>query len=246
METASSVALGALIESCSTVKHISDFVFDYDIELDYEDWDDEKLIIKDTHSKVLVCHRAVINNFMMSKEWMKSNNVDFYNINERGLDKYGLILCGHFHKQYGISKNGKTVLNPGCFTRRNANEIEIHSPSYYIVDLDTFANKLFAIPNTKETSEVISSSHLTYSRMAKNIKGEILEFFKKIKFSKDKNQFFRSLMEVFNNLDEGSFKETMRELLIITYGSKVKSGELDGTRRFSKVKKYALKGGSKE
>ena len=146
METATSVALGALIESCSTVKHIEDFTLDYGIEIDYEDWDDEKHITKNTHSKILISHRAIINNFMMSKNWIKNNTTDFYNIKEKEINKYELILCGHYHKQYEILTNKKQmILNPGCFTRRNANEIEVHNPSYYIVDLDTYAHTLSTI-----------------------------------------------------------------------------------------------------
>lgn len=234
MESSNSVALGALIKSIPNVKHISEFEFDYDIPIDYEDWDNEKLIIHNK-SKILVCHRAIISNFMVDRSWKRGNNVDFYNINDKGIEKYGLILCGHFHKQYEISKNGKTVLNPGCFTRRNANDIEIHKPSYYVVNLESFEYTLKNVRGIKETDEVISDSHLSYSKIIKNIKGEIVSFFKKLKFNKDKNQFFSSLMEMFNELEEDSFKETMREILTKTYGDKV-----DGIERTTKTKRHAI------
>lgn len=234
LETTDSVALGALIESVPTIKHISEFEFDYDIPIDYEDWDNEKLII---HNKanILICHRAIITNFMVDSSWKKDNNIDFYNINNKGLSKYGLILCGHFHKQYRIIKNGKIVLNPGCLTRRKSNDIEIHKPSYYIVNLKTFDYKLHEIEGIKETDEVVSDSHLTYSKMVKNIKGEISEFFKKLKINKDKNQFFITLMKMFNDLEENSFKETMREILILTYGSR-----MNGFERPTKFKRHSL------
>lgn len=245
MNTATSVALGALIESCPTVKHIEDFTLDYGIEIDYEDWDDKKYITKNTHSKILICHRAIISNFLMSRNWIKKNVIDFYNIQEKGIDKYKLILCGHYHKQYEIIKN-QIILNPGCFTRRNANDIEIHKPSYYIIDLDTFDYEFHSLPNCKGIEDVVSDSHLTYTRMAKNMKGEIAEFFKSIKHLKNTNKFYINMLESFNNLEEGSFKNTMRMVLMEVFGEIIEGVELHGLSRFPKTKRHTLQKRSEE
>jgi predicted phosphodiesterase len=241
MDTSTSVALGALIESVPSVKHISEFEKDYGAIFDYEDWDNNKEIVKNgLRTKILVCHRAIVSNKLMNKSWMKASETDFYNINERGVGKYGMILCGHFHKQYEIIKDS-IVLNPGCFTRRNANEIEVHVPSYYIIDIDNLDYELHSLPNVKGTNEVISYSHLTYTKMAKNIKTEIAEFFKKIKFNKEKNQFKINMLKTFNNLEEGSLKEIMREVLQDVYGNRIEGVGLNEITEFSRLKRYGLR-----
>jgi DNA repair exonuclease SbcCD nuclease subunit len=247
MDSSNSVALGALIESVPNVKHIEKFYDDYGIAIDYEDWNDIHNIIElDEESKILICHRAIVNPKMVSRMWMKENTIDFYMIEE--VKKYPLILCGHFHKQYEINNTQNIVLNPGCFTRRNANDVETHKPSYYVIELDhgSFRHELFSLPNSKRTEDVISDSHLTYTRMAKNIKEEISEYYKKIKFSKNENQFKSNLIKTFNDLEEGSFKDTVRELLQKIYGDKIEGVNLNGLSRFSKTKRHTLEKRSEE
>jgi len=245
MDSSNSVALGALIESVPKVKHISEFEFDHGIKIDYEDWSNDKNIV-DNNGEILVCHRAIVNSKMVSRMWMKENIIDFYMLGE--VDKYELILCGHFHKQYEIVNSEKnTILNPGCFTRRNANNVETHRPSYYVIELDhsNFKYRLFSLPNSKRTEDVISDSHLTYTRMAKNIKGEIAGFFHKFKLSKDKNQFKGTLIKTFNELTEGHFKETIREVLINVYEN-IEIGEFNNeVKRISIPKRFDLKDRSK-
>jgi DNA repair exonuclease SbcCD nuclease subunit len=247
MDSSKSVALGALIESVSKVKHMNQFYNDYNIHFDYEDWNDNKNIIN-AYSNFLLCHKAVINPNMMNREWMKHNTIDFYILNNLPTD-YDLILCGHYHKQYEVFNktifktkgvlNHQQVLNPGCFTRRNANNIEIHRPSYYIVNIKTLEYSLHELPNTKDFNEVISNTHLTYTKMMKNIKGEISDFFEKIKGMKSSNQFFKNLMEIYNKM-EGETKESMRGILVKVYGEKIERSGIDGFRRIKKTKRKTL------
>lgn len=247
IDSKNSTALGALIESVPSVKHISQFEKDYGVCIDYEDWQDDKSITKN-NSNILVCHRAVITNKMTSKVWMKNNAVDFYYNDEDNLKPYELILCGHFHKQYEFQKKDCTILNPGSLTRRSANGIEIHIPSYYeiLIRKNKIEHSLKILPLTKGVEEVISDSHLSYSKVAKNIKIEINNFFNKFKINKEKNQFKNILLQVFRETEAGAFKEVLRNILINTYGNN-EIGEIsNGHNRISKSKKHSLKGRSKE
>lgn len=249
IDSKNSTALGALIESVPSVKHISQFEKDYDIPIDYEDWQDNRSITKN-NSNILVCHRAVITNNMTSRMWMKANTIDFYHSEDKDLKPYDLILCGHFHKQYEFKKNNRIVLNPGSLTRRAANGIEIHKPSYYELILDITNNKFIYLcknlPSARDVREVISDSHLSYSKITKNIKMEITNFFHKFKINKDKNQFKNILLQVFNETEEGLFKEVLRNILINTYGTN-EIGEISNeSNRISKPKKHNLKNRSKE
>jgi DNA repair exonuclease SbcCD nuclease subunit len=243
LDSVNATALGALIKSVPSIKHISEFIYDYGIPIDFEDWNDQRSITTNDISKILVCHRAVIKEKMVSRMWMKENQMDFYYSTDKELKKYDLILCGHFHKQYRFNEKNYIVLNPGSFTRRKSNEIEIHEPSYYHISYNNnnISYVLNSIPNCKGIKDVMSDSHLTYTRMTKNIKGEIANFFHKFKINKEKNQFKSTLTQTFNSMKEGELKETLREILIKVYGD-IEIGEIEyGSIRTAKTKKHNLK-----
>jgi hypothetical protein len=188
---------------------------------DYEDWSDNTLQIP--NNKVFISHKAIINNDYRP---IWANLEDFYSSKSKKLNNYDLILCGHYHRQYDIKgHNKKIILNPGSFTRREANFVEGHMPSYYMIDTYKNIYELQQLPGTKKFTEVISAKHLHLNNILKNIKSNINETILNYKLDKNEIQdFVMKIVKGLKNLDKDT-RETLEKILYKLYGEKIKLGD---------------------
>ena len=230
-------ALGALLSSSKTVKHISSFSNDYGIGIDWIDWTQkEPEVFGDNKSKILLCHKAIVSKKIM-KFWQEFHQEDFSLYSSKYIRDYSLILCGHYHKQYTIKTDDTTVINTGCFTRRKATDVEKHLPSYALVDLKKFTFKIYPLPKVKPWEEVISEDHLIITHDNKSLEIKLQEFVKLIKSKrKDVSNFLNDLLNFMKDADE-DVKEELRKILLKLFGEKMEYIILE-KRKPNEIKRF--------
>jgi len=236
-----STALGALLSSSKTIKHIANFQYDHGIAIDWQDWSQKEPETYDSKAKILVCHKAIVSKSIM-ESWQENSPEDFSLYNEKIFKDYKLILCGHYHKQYSLNTGSISVVNTGCFTRRKATKIENHLPSYALLDLKKYSFEIKALPNSKPWDEVISDDHLILSKDEKSLEIQLKEFIQLMKRKKrDVSNFLNDLLNIMKDSDE-DIREELREILSKTFGEKIdyeileKGVDYNEIKRFTKIK----------
>ena len=206
-------SLGMLWFNNSKIKHISEFYNDYGVQWDSCDWDQE---IDNNGSEILLIHQAIINPKSVGgkNSWILKDKEFARSIEEKYLQKYELIICGHWHKRYRFKYNNTLVINPGPIVRRTVEDTEL--PTIQLINLKTKLNKIIKLESVKPTEDVITSEHLEEN--IHKIKSDILEFVnalrnKKLKYT---SSFLDNLMLLLDTHElDKSIEKIIRELIII-------------------------------
>lgn len=209
-------SLGMLIANSSKIKHISEFYKDYDIEWDYCDWGEH---ITDNDSKYLLIHQAIINTKMGGgiNSWILKDTEFARNIEtDKELQRYELIICGHWHKKYKFKYKNTTIINPGPVTRTTVENLEL--PTVQLINLKTKDITEVKLESTKPTEDVISDLHLNLK--SNKFKIDITDFVNALKtkhpLSKDKSgsPFLDSLMQILDSHKlEPKLENLIREMV---------------------------------
>jgi DNA repair exonuclease SbcCD nuclease subunit len=189
-------SLGVLWSNSPKVKHISQFQRDYGIAWDYIDWNQE-LVSHD--SPFLLTHKAVVYTKQIGKNSWILDDPDFaFNIDdEKFLENYKLIICGHWHRQYQFKRKNTTVINAGVILRRTIEEKDI--PCVNLINLDNMLRTKIKLKSAKPTSEVISKKHL--NEKIHIVQHDIKQFVDSLRNTKIKNsaKFLDNLMNLLDN-----------------------------------------------
>lgn len=150
-------SLGVLWSNNVNVKHISEFYKDYNIKLDYCDWDQP---IETTGSNILISHKAVVLEKMLGKNSWIADDESFATIIDHtpALHKYKLIICGHWHLRYTQYYKNTTIINSGPIIRRTVVEREI--PGGTFIDLKSSKAETITLKIAKNSDKVMSRRHL--------------------------------------------------------------------------------------
>jgi len=225
MSSLKSTALGALLRSVNTVKHISEFSSDYSLKIDFCDWGQS---IDKNQSNILITHKAVVPNKFRSFIWDKHKvNPNFWFESDVDIRAYDIVLCGHYHKQYG-SEDRKIISNPGSLTRRKANDDEMgHMPTINLVDTTERTVKLIKLSCASEASKVFNQEHIEHLQFGKEEKEQLHEFLNQLSSKLKKKKIVGSnlldvLLKMINSDEIGQAqKEILQTSLQELFGNKI-------------------------
>jgi len=205
-------SLGVLWQNNKNVKHISEFVNDYGISWDYQDWDQG--IVKNK-SEFLLTHKAIVNKTQIDSCFWIKDDTTFAKPIGQWSKKYKIILCGHWHKKYNFKDNKTIVINPGPVSRLTVEDNL--QPAVCFINLNTGMFNRVELQSAKPFDEIISSKHLNTSiNNTENIKNFILELGKK--GSKHESTFMDNLM----NIIETHALDQEMEVMLVDILSKTK------------------------
>lgn len=206
------VSLGVLWANNQKVKHISEFESDYGISWDFCDWNQE---LTETGSKYLLIHQAVVNNELIGGKtsWIKGDKEFSRNIeDDKSLQKYELILCGHWHNQYVINYGKTKIINSGPLIRRTIDEKRI--PTIQLINIETkllFTQRL-SLQSTKPSEEVISDKHINIK--IQNIESSILDFVNNLQSKDLKDHSFSSLLDIIMEILDNHELDNQMEIFL--------------------------------
>lgn len=189
-------SLGVLYINNPKVKHISEA----SLPFDYMDWDQE--IEGNKTNNLLLCHKAIVSQKQLQKNFWMQNDKDFCNVvSEKQFRKYNLILCGHWHKPYTFTYKNTLVNNSGAVARIDVGSDYI--PKVSLIDLDDLSIKDIPLKTAKPFKDVISKKHLMHNQTKKENKIEIEAFVEKLKNQKKQKAtvFSDALTETLKNKD---------------------------------------------
>ena len=214
-------SLGMLWYNNSKIRHISEFYYDYGIKWDYCDWNQE---ISNNEAKLLLIHKAVIDPKMVGGDnsWILKDKEFADNIKDnKSLQQYDLIICGHWHKKYRFKYKNTQIINPGPIVRRTINDTDL--PVIQLIDLETKLHKVIKLKSVKPTIEVISDKHIEEN--AYQVKVDILEFINALKNKKLKytSSFMDNLMVLLDSHELDKDIEQVLRMLIVTIMEKRKN-----------------------
>lgn len=154
-------SLGMLKFNNPKIRHISEFNAIYNINWNYTDWNQPTF--NQDKSNFLLTHQAIINSKMVGgvNSWILKDKEFARNIEiEKELQKYELIICGHWHKKYRFTYKNTTVINPGPLTRRTIEDLD--EPTIQLINLENKLKRVIKLKSVKPTEEVISNNHLEF------------------------------------------------------------------------------------
>lgn len=206
-------SLGVMWLNNQMIKHISEFEGDYGKAWSYIDW---RSPFHDPDAELLLAHRAIVNdNLMSANSWILDDRDFCQHVNE--LTRYRLIICGHWHKSYEFfyqhsPTNDTHVLNPGVICRRSIAERE--DPSVFLMDLDLDEHATRIDLSAKHANEVLREESLKSGIIP--YKQEITRFVEQLKnhqLSK-RVSFIDNLMGIIDQMEgQKSVDQEMRDLI---------------------------------
>jgi UDP-2,3-diacylglucosamine pyrophosphatase LpxH len=152
-------------------------------------------------------------NSWISKDKEFARNIEI----DKELQKYKLIICGHWHKKYQIKYKETTVINPGPITRLTVEDTD--EPTIQLINLKTKIKKTVRLESVMPTENVISDKHLEYNiHKTKTDVPFIKEFIDTLRNNQIKlsSSFLNNLMEVLDSHElDKKVEEVLRELISI-------------------------------
>jgi predicted phosphodiesterase len=217
LEMLERTSLGMLKFNNPKIKHISEFKNIYNIDWGYIDWNQP--IINESKSKFLLTHQAIVTTKMIGgkNSWISKDTEFARNIEtDKELQKYNLIICGHWHKKYTIKYKETTVINPGPITRLTVEDLE--EPTIQLINLKTKLRRTIHLESVMPTESVISNKHLEYDiHKTKSDVPFIKEFIETLKNNQIKlsSSFLNNLMAVLDSHElDKKVENLLRELII--------------------------------
>lgn len=216
-------SLGVLWTNNEKVKHISEFEQDYGISWDYCDYNQE--IVK-TESDLLLIHKAVITEKQTGKNSWILKDKDFCTdlTENKDLQKYRLILCGHWHYQYVYNFNNTRVINAGSLVRRTVDETRI--PTIQLVNIETGFTKRISLESAVSSDLIISKKHL--DSKIKVVSDSISLFVDQLENNKMEfnSNFLSNIMSILDTHEiEKGVERFLRDVLSKVMELKVQKGE---------------------
>ena len=193
-------SLGMLYYNNQKIKHVSE------LEFDSGDWN---MPIDNKHSDVLVIHQAIIKPDMVggNSSWILKDTEFARDITtDKELQKYKLIICGHWHKQYTFKYKNTLVINPGPLVRRSVNEID--EPTIQLLDLNTLKSKIIKLKSVKPTEDVLTDKHIEEKSI--KTKTDISNFVQALQTKTMTTSFLANLMEL---IESGQLDKDIEKLL---------------------------------
>lgn len=149
--------------------------------------------------KILVWHKFVWDGKRLPwpdcKEYSAEDMLDDF-------DQFDLILTGDHHKPIEFIKDGRLLVNPGCFTRQAA-DYKNHQPRVYLYDAANNTVKPFYL---KIKSDIISSEHM---KEVKERNDRIEAFVSRLSDEWDSTSSFEDNLRIFfsENITKKSIKD---------------------------------------
>jgi predicted phosphodiesterase len=197
-------SLGILLQNHPMVKHISSFKEDYGISWDYINWD---CSLKNSESKFLLSHKAIISNKQLKSHFWIENDKTFAEPVGKWSKQYKIIICGHWHKQYNFKSEKTLVINPGPISRTTI--VENYHPSVCLINLKTGMFNKYKLESAKPFDEIMSSKHITRKENnSDNIKKLVSALTKK---HSNGSLFMDNLMSV---IEEHEMDKELEDLLV--------------------------------
>lgn len=200
-------SLGVLWSNSTKVKHISEFHGDYGIAWDYIDWNQD---LVSQNSKFLLTHKAVVYTKQIGKNsWILDDPEFAFNFDDdKFLQNYELIICGHWHRQYQFRRNNTTIINGGTFVRRTVEEKDF--PAVNLINLDNKLRRRIKLKCAKPIDQIISKKHLEEKLHV--VQQDIKQFVESLRNTtvKDSAKFMDNLM---NLLDIHELDPAIEKLL---------------------------------
>jgi DNA repair exonuclease SbcCD nuclease subunit len=217
-------SLGVLWKNNDKVRHISGFLRDYKINWAWLDWGSDDIQWFGNPPDLLLTHKAIVSGKKLKRggSWILDDTEFCMNIDtDQQLQKYRLIICGHWHRRYIYKHKGVRVINPGPVTRRTVEEWSI--PSVTLLNLDTLIHKELIISDL-DPEQVLSRTHIEQN--IETMTDNVLKFVDSLKNKKfrHKKSFLKTLM---HNLDQHELPNKVEVTIRTTIADLIEKGAIN-------------------
>jgi DNA repair exonuclease SbcCD nuclease subunit len=217
-------SLGVLWKNNDKVRHISEFFRDYKINWAWLDWGSDDIQWFGNPPDLFLSHKAIVSGKKLKRggSWILDDTEFCMNIDtDQQLQKYRLIICGHWHRRYIYKYKGVRVINPGPVTRRTVEEWAM--PSVTLLNLDTLIHKELIISDLNP-EQVLSRTHIEQN--IETMTDNVLKFVDSLKNKKfrHKKSFLKTLM---HNLDQHELPNKVEVTIRTTIADLIEKGAIN-------------------